>query len=276
MSEERGWRTLVSIAAILVLLANLALWVERGFADETRFAEMATVALERDDVRQAMAEALVREALADQPLLYRVAGNAAERAIADLLATPGMESTLRLMATHLHLMLVSDQRPTFTINSRILQAIALAVAFVAPAQAPSLSFEGRTMQVELFARQDIPSYSTHIRVVRILGLVSGLLALAILVGSVLASTQRGRALMRVAYALVAAFVLSLLLIVPLRRTLESSIEDDTARTIVMAVYRDLTGTLVLQTAVLLAIAAALWLVGRMRRGSGAGAAPATL
>ncbi|HUG15427.1 MAG TPA: hypothetical protein VMM78_10450 [Thermomicrobiales bacterium] len=265
MSRNGAWRALIVRSAVLLTLANLGLWVDRGFADEARFVEAATDVLEQRSMREALAEAIVREALADFPALYRLGGGAAERAVADLLATPAMRATLQVIAMHLHVLLVSDERPAFVITSRLLQAIALAIALVAPLQAATLTLDGRTIQVELFARDDIPSYERYIDVARLGGLTAGLLALALLALAVLAAADRPRALPRVAYALMAAAVLSLLIVAPLRRVVTFRIDDTAARTIVTGVHGELAPLLVGQSVALLIAGILLWLAGMLTR-----------
>jgi hypothetical protein len=260
VSRNSTWNGFIALAAILLAIANIGLWANRGFADEARFASTATEVMEQAAVRQAIAEAIVREALVDHPMLYRLGGRAAENAVADLLGTPVMQTTQHAIAMHLHRMLVSDERPTFTITSRLLQAIALAVAVVAPLQAATFTFEAGTLHVELFARQDIPSYGTHLDALRVGGVISGLLALGLLAGSVIAGGTRRRAVRRAAFALVATFALTLALIVPLRSVVVAGIEDTSARTIVSEVYGALMWSLVAQAAFLLVAGVLLWIV----------------
>lgn len=254
------WRALLACSVVLLVLANIGLWTNRTLADEERFADAAAEVLDRDEVRRELADSIVREVMAGNPVLYRLAARPAEIAVADLLATRGMQATLQSIARLLHRMLTTDERPAFIITQPLLQAIALTVAVVAPLQAASLTFDGSTTQVEMFARQDVPSYKRYVKSMRVVGPLAGLAGLVLLAASALDGGSRSRGLKRTAFALVATSAVTLLLIVPLRAATVAPIDDPAARTVVAGVYGEFVWLLVAQTAVLLIVGVVLWLV----------------
>lgn len=265
MSQSSAWKALLACAAALLVFANVGLWITRGLADESRFSEAAADIVARDDIRRSMAESIVREALAEHPLLYRMARQPAESAVADLLATRGMQATLNIVARHVHRMLVTDERPTFLITAPLLQAIALAVAFVAPPQAASLTFDGQSTRVELFARQDIPTYGGYVDAFRVGAPLAAIGALSLILAAVLASGDRARGLRRVSYILLAAFAATLLSILPLRFAIVARIDDAAARMVTAGVFDQFIWILIAQSSLLLVAGGALWLVARQLR-----------
>ena len=266
MSETSIWRMLVIVAAALLLVGNAAIWVDRSLADSDAFVDTAVEELKREETREAIAEQIVFAIMGNQPLVYQLAGDVAELAVTRILATPAMQPLLTLIATDLHQLVVTGERPTVTIGPAFLPPI---IAAIIAAIGPGAAFGLQTQQseIELFADPEIPSLERIIDPLQAVGLLCGIAGLVILVLSIVADGNRRRAFRRVAVAFFAVLALTLLAIIPSRSLYLSQIEDDTTRDITAGVMSAFTTQLITQTLLLLIPGVILLAMNLWRRGA---------
>ncbi len=257
MSETSIWRFLVAIAVVLLLIGNAAVWVHRSLADRDAFVETAVNELEREEVREEIAGEIVFAIIGNQPLIFQLARGPAELSVTRMLATPAFQPLLNLIAADLHRMVVTGERPTITIGPVFLPPLLAAIADAIGPGLP-LAFQPQQIEIELFARQDIPSLKRVVDPLQAVGLLCGIAGLVILALSVVVDNNRPRALRRVALALFAVLAVTLLSIVPLRRLYISRIEDETARSITSEVLGAFTTQLIIQSLLLLMAGAILF------------------
>ncbi|HYI15356.1 MAG TPA: hypothetical protein VEX37_08195 [Thermomicrobiales bacterium] len=250
MSERSIWNILVVIAAVLLLIGNVAIWVNRSLADTDRFVETAAAELKNQETREAIAEQIVFAIMGDQQLVYQLAGDAAERAVTQLLATPGFQALLTLIATNLHQMIITGERPTITIGADFLPLIVEAI-FGAIGGGPLFDAPDQEIEIELFANRDIASLEWLVDPLQKIGLPCLLAGIVILALSIIVADDRRRGLRRAAIAASAALAITLLAIVPLRSLYLSRIDGDVANAIAPKVLGTLTNQLFLQTLLLL-------------------------
>lgn len=269
MSETAIWRFLVVVAAALVLVGNAAVWVDRSLADRDAFVETAVEELEQEDARAEIAGEIVFALMGNQPLIYQLAREPAERAVNRLLATPALQPLLTVIAGDLYELVVEGRRRVITIGPAFLPPIVAAIiAAIGPG--PAFGFQGQQIEIEPFAQQDIPSLKRVIDPLQSVGLLCGIAGLVILAMSVVASRDRPRALRGVAIALVAVLVVTLLSIVPLRGLYLAQIDDETAHAITTDVLGAFTTDLIIQTVLILIAGAilfaiSLWWSGALAR-----------
>ena len=266
MSETAIWRFLVAIAAVLLLAGNAAIWVDRSLADRDAFVETAVDELAREEVREEIAGEIVLAIIGNQPLIFQLARGPAELAVTRMLATPAFQPLLNLIAAGLHQMVVTGERPTIMIGAEFLPPLLAAIVAAIGPGLP-LAFQPQQIEIELFARQDIPSLERIIDPLQAVGLLCGIAGLVILALSVVVDRNRPRALRRVAFALFAVLAVTLLSIVPLRRLYLSQIEDETARSITADVLGAFTTQLIIQSLLLLVAGAILFALSLWWRGT---------
>lgn len=266
MSETSIWRFLVAIAALLLLIGNAAIWVDRSLVDRDAFVETVVEELEREEVRKEIAGDIVFAIMGQQPLLFRLAGDSAELAVTQMLATPALEMLLNLIADHLHRMIITGERPTIVIGAVFLSPLLAAIADAIGPQIP-LTFQLQQIEIELFDRQDIHSLERIIDPLQTVGLPGGIAGLVILALSVVVERSRPRALQRVALALFAVLAVTLLSIVSLRLLYPGRIEDDTTRSIAAGVLGTITAQLIIQSLLLLVAGAILFALSLWWRGA---------
>lgn len=260
------YRTLIVIAVAMLLVANVALWVNLSFVNTSRFVDTTAGILRQEDMRHVIAEKSVDALLADRPAARQLAGNAAVNGVTTLLGTTAFQDALRTIAGQLQSMLITGERPTITIESRPAQAIALAVAAALPPdQAPTMQTGGGELTIELFSRRDIPSLAPYVSAVQWAGIVAGVVGLGLLVLLAWGSADWSLGLRRAGLAVMGAAVVSALVIVVLLLVVLAQMPDASARTIVSGVYGAFASQLLVQDAIVFIMGAAVWAVGRLLR-----------
>jgi hypothetical protein len=142
--RRRVWLPLLIIAVVGMVLGNVASWLEINIVNSSRFVSTTTDVLDQEDVREALADRIVERLLAERPIADAVVGDQLEAVVAGILGTDRFQEILSSIATQLHHMLVTGDRPTITIESRVLQVLIVAVArAIAPEQAANLELGTR-------------------------------------------------------------------------------------------------------------------------------------
>jgi hypothetical protein len=231
-----------------MLLGNVASWLEINLVDSSRFVSTTTGVLEQEDVRLALADRIVERLLEDRPMVASVAGDALEAIVAGVLGTERFRELLSSISTQLHHMLVTGEKPTITIESPVLQALIVAVArVVAPEQAADLRIQDEPVEIELFARRDVPSLEEQIRVLRWTGLIAGVIALGAMATVILRSDDRHLAVRRCGMTVVAAGLLLLVVVPAVRIWMIGKVENASQETIVREFVTAFTLRLAVQT-----------------------------
>ncbi|HEX5166524.1 MAG TPA: hypothetical protein VFV93_14065 [Thermomicrobiales bacterium] len=252
--RRRVWLPLLIVAAVGMLLGNVASWLEINLVDSSRFVSTTTDVLEQEDVRQAIADRIVERLLEEKPLVAAAAGDQIEAIVAGILGTDRFQALLTSIATQFHEMLVTGDHPTITIESPVLQLLIVAVArVVAPEQAADLQIDDEPLVIELFARRDVPSLEQPIRVLRWTGLIASVIALGAMAIVILRSDDRHSAVRRCGITVVVAGVLLLVVVPAVRIWMVGKVENASQETIVREFITAFTVRLAVQTGLLVLI-----------------------
>jgi hypothetical protein len=252
--RRRVWLPLLIVAAVGLCLGNVASWLELNLVSSSRFVSTTTDVLDQEDVRLALADRIVERLLEDRPIANEVAGDALERVVAGILGGERFQEVLTSIATQLHHMMVTGDRPTITIESRLLQALIVAVArIIAPEQAGDLQISDEPVEIELFAQRDIPDLEPYISALRWGGFIASAIALGLMALVIVRSDDRRAAVRRCGTTVVASALLLLIAVPAVRVWMVGKVEDASQETIIREFITAFTVRLALQTGLLLLI-----------------------
>lgn len=183
----RGQMILTSIfAALLLIIANSAIWVNQSIFNTNNFTNTAVSSLTSESSRQAMATEVVDRALADRPVAKQVAGPTATRLVSGLLGTDQFNKVLTTAVGKLQIYLTSQQRrENITVNlsgvKNVLNTL-IGVADTAGADTNQASQRLQNVpdQITLLNGNNIPNFYSYGLVFLWLGPIAALLALGLL------------------------------------------------------------------------------------------------
>ncbi len=248
------WLPLLIVAAVGLCLGNVATWLELNFVNSSQFVSTTTDVLDQEDVRLALADRIVERLLEERPIANAVAGDAIERVVAGILGGERFQEILASIATQLHEMMVTGDRPTITIESRLLQVLVVAVArVIEPEQAVDLEFEDGTLEIELFAERDIPTIEPYIEVLRWTGFIASVIAIGLMALVIVLSDDRQVAVRRCGTTVVVSALLLFVAVPVVRVWMVSKVENASQETIIREFVTAFTVRLALQTGLLLLI-----------------------
>lgn len=104
------------LAAVFLVVANSAFWVNRYLFNTENFTEVATTSLTSESSRQAIARRITNEALKDRPLINNVAGDTAANVISGALNTDLANKALQAVVSKMQILVTSEQRESVVIN----------------------------------------------------------------------------------------------------------------------------------------------------------------
>lgn len=103
-------------AAALLLIGNLAYWINNSFFDTNTFTQTATAALTSESSRQAMANEVVDRALANRPIVKNVAGDTAVKLVSGLLGTNQARALVGAAMSKMQVYLTSSHQESVEID----------------------------------------------------------------------------------------------------------------------------------------------------------------
>jgi hypothetical protein len=198
------------LAVLVAAVAGVLMFLRVELLSPERFADHAVEAVMRPDVRDAIAERVVTQAIEVEPDLL-TARPLLEGVVADVVEAPAFQRLVRAAAREAHRVLFDPQEPPLVVD--IVDAARVVVPAVRSVD-PELARElPRRIEAPL-AALDRRSFATEtIRAaqrVRVLAVLAPPLALALLLAAVALAADRRRALRRLPLALAAAAGLVLL------------------------------------------------------------------
>jgi len=107
---------LSSLAALLLLVANSALWVNRVIFNTENFSQITTDSLLSESSRDAMATEIVDRALQDRPAAKTVVQEPATKFISGLLDTTQAHTVVSKVSSKLQIVLTSEKRENVEID----------------------------------------------------------------------------------------------------------------------------------------------------------------
>jgi hypothetical protein len=174
------------IAALLLFVANTAIWANRAIFDTSTFTNTAVSSLTSDSSRQALAQEVVDRALADRPIVKNIAGNTATKLVGGLLGTSQFNAVLEKAVGKLQVYLTSNEQKSISVDlSGVKGTVEKLVGVANDKGANTDNVEDRLStipdEIVLVNADNIPSFYTYGLIFLWLGPISALLALGLLV-----------------------------------------------------------------------------------------------
>lgn len=107
---------LLTIVAVLILIAQTAWWINHTIYDTETFSSITTTALTSESSREAIANEIVSQSFADKPVLQATLGKSATKLISSLLATDQATNAIEKVTTKVQTILTSEKREAITFN----------------------------------------------------------------------------------------------------------------------------------------------------------------
>lgn len=104
------------IAALLLFVANTAIWANRAIFDTNTFTTTAVTSLTSESSRQALAQEVVDRALADRPAIKSVVGGTATKLVSGLLGTNQFNAVLEKAVGKLQVYLTSNSQKSISLD----------------------------------------------------------------------------------------------------------------------------------------------------------------
>lgn len=255
------WRACAVLAALFLFVANLEVWAYPSVADTAEFVETAQRALEREDVREALATRTVEALFSETPILMAAIGDTVIAMVTGLLGSETFQAIFAGIARQLQLAIVRGEPVAIAIESRELQVVVLAVASIlAPEESESLTLEGEALRIELFSANALPSYESKITILRWAGISAGVVGLFLL--TLPFAVRRDRWSIRLAgLALVAVALATLAVVIAAGWLLQLQLDDRHVETVVGGIAAGFLSRLVTQAFVILLLGLALCAYG---------------
>ncbi len=237
-------------AAVLLLLADFGLWMQRDIFDEDRFVERTVEIIGTKKVRTAIADEVVETAFEDFPAAKEVFEGFLESTLASLLDSQIIKPAIEELAQQIHQAMTSSDP----------QAVGLDISSVTgPVKSvvkeiPGLDSEVKKVvravpdKVVLLKKGEVPSINTFGTVFIWLGPIAGLAAIGILIWIIWAAGigRRSYALRTAGVSLAIASLIGILLVKVFRGPVMAGISGN-LEIIVESIYDSFSAGLVSQT-----------------------------
>lgn len=173
------------VAALLLFVANTAVWANRAIFDTDTFTTTAVTSITSEPSRQALAQEVVDRALADRPIAKRVAGNTATKLVSGLLGTSQFEEILGKAVGKLQVYLTSNEQKSISLNLAGVKGTVETLLNVAGSNGANTENAAERLnnipdELTLINADNIPSFYTYGLVFLWLGPICALLAIALL------------------------------------------------------------------------------------------------
>ncbi len=202
------------LAVLLLAAGGLFLYLRVELLSADHFADRAVDALRHKEVRRAVAERIVTEAIDRGSPDLLTARPIIRSAVEVVIATPPFESLVRAAAREAHRILFDTKRPTVAVDLEDAQSLLIpALKSVDPQLARELPRRFDPTIVKLDERAFATDTLQAAREIRLLGLLLPFLGLGALAGAVLLAPDRRRALRLAPLAFTGAGALLLLVTV---------------------------------------------------------------
>jgi len=104
------------VAAVLIVVANSAIWANRYFNDTDNFTRTAVTSLTSDSSTDAIASEIVDRALVDYPTVKNLVDDTAVNFISGLLGSDRMQQVMTKLVSRMQIFLTSLQREPIVVN----------------------------------------------------------------------------------------------------------------------------------------------------------------
>lgn len=238
------------LAGILLVITNSAIWVNRYVFNTGNFSNVVTTSLTSESSRQAIAQGVTDRALADRPVLQKVAGDVPVRIISGLLGTTQASNAVDTVVSKLQVAVTSNNQESIAIDLSGIKNVVTQLVDVASnlGREPRVNPDNIPSEIVLIDEEEIPNFYR-------LGVIFMWLAPIALVGAVAAlaypyykDKAQYKTILAIQGACIAAAGLLALLVGPLfRPPLLANIEQAAGRTVIGNLYDAFIATFTMQS-----------------------------
>ncbi len=255
--SNRKVMALIVVAALLLLVANLSIWIWSSIIDEDGFTEIAYSATTEEEVRHAIATIIINDLMESIPIARTLFGDQIISTLSDILSTEPFSLTFDRIVSTTHRILVSGSSEAVVIDtssiSRIVNVLNLAL-WTSTTGESSRQFPSEIVLVEA---RTFPGIKRIVDVTPWAAVIAVAGTLVTAGAAILLAANRRLALIATGLATLGVAALTLALVIPLRAMVLNDVIIREQRTIVGAVYDGLLVSLRTQTLVLAGFGAIL-------------------
>ncbi len=278
---------LLIIATVSLLIASVGFWARTSVLNEDGFVNIVTETFAQENVRVAIADEMINQAFQSRPLVRQIIRGPAENIIAGILDTSLVQGAVELMARTMYKVVVRVDGQEVAINLEPIKEILVTLTDVLNVDAANnINVDDIPNQIVILQEGQLPSLDPLWNTIDWVGFITGIIGVVLLVlvfWTGWSTSNRNDYLKWTGGSLAVGAVILLLITWPIGTTITRSVDQDSGRVLVAAVYENLIAQLRVQTVGLILLGIALWLLGwwlsreRSSRESGAAvvvAAPA--
>jgi hypothetical protein len=154
-------------AALFLLLAQSSFWVKNTIFDKKTFTTIALTTIQEEENRNAIASTVVDTALADRPVLMRVAGDRATSLLSGLLVSDLGTNALNRVINSLYSYMLKADRQDIAINLESVKTPLVTLTTLAENSGRPIDFEPENIpdSIVLLEKDALPNLSTTYRAV---------------------------------------------------------------------------------------------------------------
>ena len=252
--REVGATVLLVLGGIGLIVASTGWWLERSFLDTGRFTGTANDLLDQDEVQAELSSVLVEQLSEEAGTDLRVAEPFLAAIVAQVVDSGPFRTVFDTALSNAHRVLVDrgTERIILDLTSAYEQ-IRGPLQQVAPALAAELPSR-RQLEVVLIHRSELSTVWDVIDEVKRAVVAVTISAVALLVAGIALAVRRWRAVERAAWIIVGAGTVLVIALLAARPVIDSRISDGLLADAVVASFRVITTSLVVQTVVIVVIA----------------------
>lgn len=148
------------LAGILLVITNSAIWVNRYIFNTDNFSSVVTTSLTSESSRQAIAQGVADRALADRPVLQKVAGDVPVRIISGLLGTTQASNAVDTVVSKLQVAVTSNNQESIAIDLSGIKSTVTQLVDVASnlGREPRVNPDNIPSEIVLIDKDDIPDF----------------------------------------------------------------------------------------------------------------------
>jgi hypothetical protein len=265
--------TLLCVAAVLLFVFNLSLWLWTSVVPSDRFAETTTEALTHDDSREAIAERIVTQLLVDRPILLATAGEEIEAVVAGILGADRFAQLFERLASALHRVVTETGLAEISINVSEIRELVNGVALLLNRGEGEVDVREQPDEIVLFEGRDFPAVRRIADTIPLIAIISGVLAAGLLTIVFVWARDRVSAIRRLGVMLAVLGIITTLLILPARSVTISSFPTENQRVVIGNLFDAFARQLLLQSIVVLLLGAGLFVGAVLRTRGGTNPVP---
>ena len=266
--REIGATILLVIGGIGLVTASTGWWLERSFLHTSRFTDTANRLLDEDEVQAELASVMVRQLSRRAGTNLQVAEPFLATIVGQVVETDAFRTVFDLALSNAHRVLVNRETGTIILNlTSAYDQVKRPLQQVAPNLARELPSRDELEFVLLHRSQLTTVWDTIDRAKRIVGFLT-IAAGLLLVAGVALAVDRWRAVARGAWIVAGSGVVLFVALFVTRVVLRSRISDGVLADAVVASFRVITTPLVVQSAIIVAVAVFVGLVARFAATAG--------